>query len=183
MEEENLVFYFIFLVLCLIATVGGYFVYSGLLYAVNVETKQKVLKNFRVAYKFARGPYKECGHLFTEAHSVAPNLKTFAIYYDNPQQVAPHSLRYCVGSVLSDDPQAPKNEELMKDFEKYGFKEVTFPEMEYAVCTTFPFNGTLSLFLATIKVYPKLTEYITVSIQMKHHSQVNRNFIDGTIVI
>ena len=87
MEEENLVFYFIFLVLCLIATVGGYFVYSGLLYAVNVETKQKVLKNFRVAYKFARGPYKECGHLFTEAHSVAPNLKTFAIYYDNPQQV------------------------------------------------------------------------------------------------
>jgi hypothetical protein len=97
--------------------------------------------------------------------------------------VAPHSLRYCVGSVLSDDPQAPKNEELTKEFEKYGFKEATFPEMEYAVCTTFPFNGTLSLFLATIKVYPKLTEYIAVSIQMKHRSRVKRNFSNRIIVI
>ena len=57
---------------------------------------------------------------------------------------------------------------LMKQISKpwqnddHGFKELVLPAVDFAVLTTFPFNNTVSIFIAVARVYPKLAEYIKV---------------------
>lgn len=86
-EFNILVVYLIILLLLLFASVCFLFVYSGLLSPIDIGTRRPPFGILRIAYKFARGPYKNAGHLFTEAHSLIPQLKTIGVYYDDPQQV------------------------------------------------------------------------------------------------
>ena len=44
--------------------------------------------------------------------------------------------------------------------EKYGYKFASFPAIDYAVQTSFPFNSTISIIVAVMRVYPALSEYI-----------------------
>ena len=86
-ESNDLVFYLIFLLIALFFSICYFFVYSGLLAPVEIRAQRPLFGNLHVVYKFARGPYKNAGHLFTEAHSLIPEYKTIGIYYDDPQQV------------------------------------------------------------------------------------------------
>ncbi|MPC18242.1 hypothetical protein E2C01_011123 [Portunus trituberculatus] len=43
------------------------------------------LGEVQIAYKFARGPYKESGALFTEIHTLLPEYRTVGVYYDDPK--------------------------------------------------------------------------------------------------
>lgn len=93
-ETNDLVFYLIFLLIIFFLSVCYFFVYSGLFAPVEIRAQRPPFGSLRVAYKFARGPYKNAGHLFTEAHSLVPELKTIGIYYDDPQQVLPSYKTY-----------------------------------------------------------------------------------------
>lgn len=90
--DSTLLYYLIALLALLFLSVGYFFVYSGLFATIDVKAQRPTFGNLRIAYKFARGPYKNAGHLFTEAHSIAPDLKALGIYYDDPQQVCRHPL-------------------------------------------------------------------------------------------
>jgi len=157
-ESNILVIFLIILLILLFASIGFLFVYSGLLTPIDIGTRRPPFGILRIAYKFARGPYKNAGHLFTQAHSLIPELKTIGIYYDDPQQVDPTDLRYCVGLVLPDDKAVA--DEHLKTLLAHGFKETTLPNVEHAVIAKFPFNNTISIFIGVARVYPRLAEYI-----------------------
>lgn len=157
-EDNNLVICLIVLLILFFATVCFFLVYSGLLSPIDIGTKRPPFGILNIAYKFARGPYKNAGHLFTEAHSLIPELKTIGIYYDDPQQVDPADLRYCVGLILPEDKSM--SQAYMKTLSQHGFKEISFPAVEHAVVTKFPFYNTISIFIGVARVYPRLAEYI-----------------------
>lgn len=76
------------LFVAIILTLLGYAIYSGLLDDVVVTTGKPRVGKLTFAYKFAHGPYKESGSLFTEACSLAPSLRSIGIYYDDPKTVS-----------------------------------------------------------------------------------------------
>ena len=75
----------------------------------------------------------------------------------------PSELRYCVGVVLSEGTKRP-NEAHLKTYLNNGFKKLVLPAVDHAVLTTFPFKNTISVFIAVARVYPKLAEFIEVTI-------------------
>ncbi|XP_067855109.1 testis-expressed protein 264 homolog [Heptranchias perlo] len=133
--------------------------YSGLLSEVSVRSGPPPVRSLTLAYKYRQGPYREVGRLFTESTSIAPKLSSIGVYYDDPKQVPEEKLRYIAGTILSEGDEKP-SEELVKLFEKFGFKIFSFPEVTHVVMTTFPFTTFLSLLLAIYKVYPVLDNYI-----------------------
>ena len=64
-----------------------YAVYCGLFDEIVVATGKPEVSKMTVVYKFARGPYKDCGSLFTEASSLTTKHRTIGIYYDDPKKV------------------------------------------------------------------------------------------------
>ena len=68
-------------------TLLGAAVYSGLLHNIQIGVGKPHVSNITVAYKFDRGPYTNCGYLFSETHSLAPQLRCIGIYYDDPNEV------------------------------------------------------------------------------------------------
>ncbi|XP_043564407.1 testis-expressed protein 264 homolog isoform X2 [Chiloscyllium plagiosum] len=133
--------------------------YSGLLSEVTVRSGPPPIGAFTVAYKYKQGSYREAGRLFTEITSIAPKLSSIGIYYDTPKKEAAEKPRYIAGSILSEGEEKP-SEELIKLFEKFGFKIISFPEVTHVVMTTFPFTTFLSLFIAMYRVYPILNNYV-----------------------
>jgi len=73
--------------LLLLVTLLGAAIYSGLLHNIQIDVGKPPISNVTIAYKFDRGPYNNCGYLFTEACSLAPKLRTIGIYYDDPYEV------------------------------------------------------------------------------------------------
>jgi len=74
-------------IVLLLLTLLGVAVYSGLLHQIEIGVGKPPISNVTVAYKFDRGPYNNCGHLFCEALSLAPKLRTIGVYYDDPDKV------------------------------------------------------------------------------------------------
>lgn len=70
--------------------------------------------------------------------------------------------RYAVGSVLSQDEEKP-DEELQRQYEKFGFRVISFPEVSCAVTSSFPNQCMLSPLCGAYRVFPELHSYITVS--------------------
>ncbi|XP_008408078.1 testis-expressed sequence 264 protein [Poecilia reticulata] len=159
MSDSALLLLILFLLLCLVLTVGGLLVYSGLLSEVVVKTGAPPIRNVTVAYKFKQGAYKDCGAAFTETYSIGPNLRPIGIFYDDPKKILPEKCRYVVGSVLCEGEEKP-DEELLKLYEKFGFKVFSLPEVSHAVTTTFPCTTSLSHVLAAHRVYRELGSYI-----------------------
>lgn len=131
----------------------------GLFSEVEVKTGTPPFRELTVCYKFNRGPYKGCGHLFTEIYSIAPELKTIGFYYDDPEAVSSHELRYAVGAILSDGVK-PEPAGVRERVAEHGFRVATFPAIEHAVLASFPFHAALSVVIAIWKVYPALREYM-----------------------
>lgn len=113
------------------------------------------------AYKTGKGAYRNAGDIFTVAFCLAPKSKTLGIYYDDPDSTPESELRYAVGSILAEGPDATTTDHLQLDaFIKEGFKLIHLPKPEFAVVAAFPFRTTLSIYLAIWKVYPKLKQFI-----------------------
>lgn len=77
------------LVFCLLLTLLALLIFSGLFENVNVGTGKPPIGEVTLAYKFARGPYKDSGQLFTEISLLAPpgGHRCIGIYYDDPKSV------------------------------------------------------------------------------------------------
>ncbi|CAN7989412.1 unnamed protein product [Ixodes hexagonus] len=145
----------ILLLLSIVAFLG----YCGLFAPIDIKAEKPPFKDLQVAYKFCRGSYKNSGALFTEVHSIAPSLKCIGVYYDDPNEVETMHLRYLVGVVLNDT-ERPATKEVKQQLESEGFKTASFPAVDHAVTTEFPFRGSVSIMIAVARVYPKLREYI-----------------------
>ncbi|XP_017565919.1 testis-expressed protein 264 [Pygocentrus nattereri] len=143
----------------LLLTVSVFVLYSGLLTDVRIRTGSPPVRGITVAYKYKQGPYKECGTLFAESRSVAPQLPTVGIFYDDPKKVPGQLCRCAVGSILSDGDERP-SAELQEHYEDSGFQIFTFPEVTHAVSTSFPHRTRLSILLGVQRVYPQLANYI-----------------------
>lgn len=87
MSELILLILVVVLLVCLIVTIGGFLVYSGLLSDVVIKTGPPPVKNVIIAYKFKEGSYKDCGAAFTESCSIGPKLSSIGVFYDDPKQV------------------------------------------------------------------------------------------------
>lgn len=172
METETaLLWGFIALLLLVVATVTALLIHSGLLLPVDVKTCKPDIGELQIAYKFAQGPYKDSGMLFTEVHTLLPQYRTVGVYYDDPNTKQPHKLRYIVGIILSEN-GSPTNAEHVKLLEENNYRFATFPSIDHAVQTRFPFKSTISIIVAIMKVYPSLREYI------EHRSLCARPFLE-----
>lgn len=89
MSDFIILLLILILVVCLIVTLLGCVVYSGLLSEVVIKTGSPPIRNVTIAYKFKEGSYKECGAGYTESCSVGPKLRNIGIFYDDPKQVRP----------------------------------------------------------------------------------------------
>lgn len=89
MSDLMLLLLLVALVVCLILTIGGFLLYSGLLAEVDIKTGPPPVKNVTIAYKFREGSYKDCGAAYTETCSIGPKLSTIGVFYDDPKQVRP----------------------------------------------------------------------------------------------
>lgn len=147
------------LTLLIVVTAFMFLVYCGLLHNVRVSTGKPPIGQFTGAYKFQKGPYKNVGDLCTEATSINPKLKLFAVYYDDPLKVAAEDLRSAVGSILSENGAEP-DPNVAKLYQSHGFKLFGFPATSHAVVTSFPYITGLSIWLATMRVYAAMSAYI-----------------------
>lgn len=89
MSDFILVLLLVVLLVCLIGTIGGFLLYSGLLSGVTINTGPPPIRNVTIAYKFKEGSYKDCGAAFTESCSIGPKLSSIGVFYDDPKQVRP----------------------------------------------------------------------------------------------
>lgn len=147
------------LLLLLLLTLLGAAIYSGLLHNIKVDVGKPPISNVTIAYKFDRGPYSNCGKLFTEAYSVAPKLRTIGIYYDDPYEVPAEKLRWAVGSIIAEGNEEP-DEGLVKLFERHGFKLFNLPAVSNVVKTTFPYKTVLSIYIYVYRVYSAASKYM-----------------------
>lgn len=150
---------FVISLLLSLLTFAGYILYSGLLSEIIVLTGAPPIKKITFAYKVGQGPYKNCGQLFQESHSIGPKLTCIGVFYDDPKKVPGPQCRYAVGSILSEG-KNKADEELLKSYETSGFSVFSFPEVTHVVTTSFPHRTFLSILLGVRRVYPKLEHYI-----------------------
>lgn len=149
----------IFLSLLSLVTGAAYILYSGLLSDITVLSGSPPIKKITFAYKFKEGPYKNCGQLFKESHSIGPGLSCIGVFYDDPKKVPGPLCRYAVGSILSEG-GTKADQELLERYETSGFNFFTFPQVTHVVTTSFPFRTSLSILLGVRRVYPQLESYI-----------------------
>ncbi|XP_042349815.1 testis-expressed protein 264 [Plectropomus leopardus] len=142
-----------------LVTVAGYILYSGLFADITVMTGSPPIRKITFAYKFKEGPYKNCGQVFKESHSIGPKLPCIGIFYDDPQKVPEPQCRCAVGSILSEG-ENKADEELLNSYETSGFNVFSFPEVTHVVTTSFPHTTYFSILLGIRRVYPRLGHYI-----------------------
>lgn len=87
MSDLILVLFLVVLLVCLVVTVGGFLLVSGLLSDVEIKTGPPPVKGVTIAYKFREGSYKDCGPAYTETCSIGPKLSSIGVFYDDPKQV------------------------------------------------------------------------------------------------
>jgi len=155
----DLVTLFVVLLIVFLVTLLSYLSVSGLFTTVEVKTKEPSYGPMVIAYKTDTGPYRNAGELYTESYCLLPNKEQIGIYYDDPEAVPENELRYAVGPILGNADEPPSAMEMEK-MRANGFKIAHFPKPNYAVCATFPFRTTLSIYMAIYKVYPKMKAYI-----------------------
>ncbi|XP_055937290.1 testis-expressed protein 264 homolog [Argiope bruennichi] len=128
--------------------------YHGVFHKVEVKvTKPPFTKDVFVVYKFTQN-YAASRYLLTEAQNLAPQLDSFSIYHEDfytRKQVGSS-----VGVMISDKME----ENLYKKLIHAGFKVAVFPNIDYAVVSSFPLKNQYSLAVAVYRIYPRLKQYI-----------------------
>ncbi|XP_073324123.1 testis-expressed protein 264 [Pagrus major] len=137
----------------------SYLLYSGLLTHVTVATGPPPIKKVTIAYKFRRGPYRNCWSLYVETSKIGPGLPQIGLFYDDPNKIPEPHCRYAVGSILSEE-ENEVDEEVLKRYETAGYKVFSFPEVTHAVTASFPYRTLLSIFLRLIKVVRPLQRHM-----------------------
>ena len=66
-----------------------------------------------------------------------------------------------MGSILSEGEESP-SPELIRLYQKFGFKVFCFPAPSHVVTATFPYTTPLSIWLVPRRVHPALDAYIKV---------------------
>lgn len=155
----------IFMLLCIFGTLAGLLVYLGIFREILVNVGKPPVKKFRGFYKFARGDYKDSGILFEEVNKLAADLRTFGIYYDDPQKTSPNQRRYIVGSIAEENGcPCIDDQERLKEVETAlmdaGFKSIDFPEATNAVFSDFPWRTGFSVYIAINRVYSTLKNFV-----------------------
>uniref|UniRef100_A0A7N4PDS2 Testis expressed 264, ER-phagy receptor n=1 Tax=Sarcophilus harrisii TaxID=9305 RepID=A0A7N4PDS2_SARHA len=74
-------------------------------------------------------------------------------------EVPAEKCRYAVGSILSEGEESP-SPELIRLYQKFGFKIFSFPAPSHVVTAVFPYTTALSIHLAVHRVHPALDTYI-----------------------
>lgn len=74
-------------------------------------------------------------------------------------EVPPEKCRCAVGSILSEGEESP-SPELIRLYQKFGFKVFSFPAPSHVVTATFPYTTPLSIWLVPHRVHPALDAYI-----------------------
>lgn len=139
--------------------IATYLIYSGLLTEVVVLTGSPPIKKITIVYKFVQGPYKNCGHVFSESNRIGPRLPRIGVFYDDPKKVPGPDCRCAIGSVVSEgENRAP--EDVLQKYKTSGFSVYSFPEVTHVVTASFPHRTSLSVVLGVRRVYPQLTQYI-----------------------
>lgn len=92
MSDFILLLLIVVLLVCLVVTVLGFVLYSGLLSEVVIKTGPPPIRNVTIAYKFKQGSYKDCGAAYTETCSIGPKLSSIGVFYDDPKQVRPSEI-------------------------------------------------------------------------------------------
>ena len=140
--------------LIVISLVFVYLSTQGLFQRVVVE--QRVMPGYRVAGIQHKGPYEKIGETFNQIHKVADEqgvpVKMIGVYFDNPNEVAPDSLRSMAGIIVSESDSVKLS----------ALSNMTFlsiPAGEAAVAN-FETGGMVSMIIGAMKSYPKLTEYV-----------------------
>lgn len=93
----GLVFYVVLAVAIVLALFLVALLHAGFFTDLRIRTSTPLSCPKRVAYKFHTGSYKQCGGAFRRVMSLAPTLKTFGVYYDDPRKV--QSTRYSTSLV------------------------------------------------------------------------------------
>ena len=148
------------LLLLLLLLLLLYVCYSGALHPITVRTLEPTTGPLTLAYKTLVGPYSGAGRLYSEAYSLLPHRQQLGIYYDDPASgQEEHELRCAVGPLLALGEQEPEQEEVAKCREQ-GWNVVTLPPLGFVVSASHPFTTSLSVHLATWRLYPALRSYI-----------------------
>ncbi|XP_048740320.2 testis-expressed protein 264 homolog [Ostrea edulis] len=148
------------LALCLVVTLLALLLLSGLFESFEIKTGKPPLGEAVIAYMSYRGPYKECGPMFTQICGMVPQgYKILGIYYDDPNVVEAHKLRYIVGAILSED-GSEIDMAVQEKLTQNGYKIAKLPAVSYAVNTSFPYRSALSILIAVWRVYPRMNNYV-----------------------
>ena len=75
------------IVLVIAFAIFAFLRYCGWRHKFEVSTGSPFIENVTLAYKFAMGPYQNCGSIFHEVDKLAPKAVPLGIYYDNPDKV------------------------------------------------------------------------------------------------
>ncbi|GIY71011.1 uncharacterized protein CDAR_263771 [Caerostris darwini] len=127
--------------------------YHGVFYKIEVKvTKPPFTKDVFVVYKFT---HNDSSSLLTELRGLAPELNSFSIYHEDFSQ-SRKQIGSSVGVMVLDKME----ESLYRKLILAGYKDAFFPNIDYAVMSTFPFRNQYCLTVAVYRVYPKLKEYI-----------------------
>ncbi|XP_075243434.1 testis-expressed protein 264 homolog [Convolutriloba macropyga] len=137
-----------------------------------MQTRHVLSSRKIIAYKVYRGDYAKIYQTFAPIMRLAPYSDTIGIYYDNSGTVARTRRRYAVGVVVERCGSRMSVEELVRLLESKGFKffclegfvlegrgnsNIRLTPMVKAV---FPIKSRLGSTIATIRVYPKLRQFI-----------------------
>jgi len=134
--------------------------YYGLFSSPVISHKN--IKPIALVYNKHIGEYKNTGPVMDKIYYQLLNedniqtTKGFGIYYDDPKTTDKNNLRSIVGCIIED-----KDKLSVADLgNKYNFGE--FPASD-CVIAEFPYKGKLSIIIGVLKVYPKLTEYLSAN--------------------
>jgi len=151
--------------LSIFGTLGALLIYLGIFREILVHVGKPPLRKFRGFYKFKRGEYKDSGSLFEDVNKLASELRTFGIYYDDPEKTLPNQRRYIVGVIAEEDGKpciedSDRRKEAEQALKNGGFKETDFPEAENAVFAEFPWRTGFSVYIAINRVYTALKSFV-----------------------
>ncbi|MCF8067455.1 MAG: GyrI-like domain-containing protein [Desulfobacterales bacterium] len=121
---------------------------------------QKHINPVALVYDKHIGAFKNTGPVLDKIYYRLLNedniqtTKAFGIYYDDPKTTEKKNLRSIVGWVIEDKDKI----RVAELGNKYNFAE--FPASD-CIVAEYPYKGKLSVFLGALKVYPKLTDYLS----------------------
>ncbi|XP_062520481.1 testis-expressed protein 264 homolog [Corticium candelabrum] len=135
---------------CIVLSFVLFLAYCGAFHVITFRTAQPYERDLHVAYFHTRGPYKDCGPLFSKVLKIfGGKSPMFALYHDNPREVAADQCRYAVGVLLPNE----LSNETTAVLKSNGLCQHTLPTIEKAFMTDFPATSFLSCFFMVIKVY------------------------------